>query len=278
MQYAGMKTATSRITPIVILTLCVSIGYADILFQDDFEGKNALGRRIIDETKWMVLPSWKLSDNEDKHEVLGRKVLDIWGHGAGLSVAEFPEEFDYYADFKTMEGNEDAGGVARFAFHAQEDKGMNPLLFIKANGIYNYYSAEIATEGAKYSPQHIRWGRHFARERIWQVWRVPFVDKQNRKRDVWYRVKFEVRANHHFYAYLGEVGADPNELIFVGAWADNEKRFAHGKIGFSMGGRFKGGWGERAQFDNILVTTPGFLSVAPKGKLPLTWGELKQER
>ncbi len=72
-----MKTSRWRITPLVILTLCVSIGYADILFQDDFEGKNAIGQRIIDETKWMVLPSWKLSDNEDNHEVLGRKVLDI---------------------------------------------------------------------------------------------------------------------------------------------------------------------------------------------------------
>ena len=195
MQYAGMKTATWRITPIVILTLCVSIGYADILFQDDFEGKNARLQRVIDETQWMPLPSWKLSDNEDKHEVLGRKVLDIWGHGAGLSVAEFPEEFDYYADFKTMEGTA-SGSVARFVFHAQEGE-VDPLRLIQANG------------------------------------------------------------------------------IFVGAWTDNEKRFARGRIGFSMGGNIEWGWGERAQFDNILVTTPGFLSVAPRGKLPLTWGELK---
>ena len=275
MQYAGMKTAIRQLTPIVILTLCVSIGYADILFQDDFEGKNALGRRIIDETKWMVLPSWKLSDNEDKHEVLGRKVLDIWGHGAGLSVAEFPEEFDYYADFKTMEGT-GPGSIARFVFHAQEGE-VDPLRLIQANSIYNYYSASITTEGAKYSPQNIRWARHFVRERVRQVWSVPFSDKQNRKREVWYRVKFEVRANHQFYAYLGELGADPNELIFVGTWTDNEKKFARGKIGFSMIGNVNWGWGERAQFDNILVTTPGFLSVDPRGKVPLTWGELKQE-
>ena len=115
------------------------------------------------------------------------------------------------------------------------------------------------------------------RDRVWLVWRVPFADKQSRKRDVWYRVKFEVRANHQFHAYLGEVGADPNELIFAGTWTDHEKKFARGKIGFSMGGNIEWGWGERAQFDNILVTTPGFLSVDPKGKLPLTWGELKQE-
>ena len=275
MQYAGLKACTSQITLIVILTLCTSIGYAEILFQDDFEGRNALRQRVIDETKWMPIPSWKLGDNEDKHEVLGRRVLDIWGHGAGVSVAEFPEEFDYYADFKTMEGTV-SGSVARFVFHAQEGE-LDPLNLIQANGVYNYYSASIATEGAKYSPQHIRWGRHFARKRIWLVWNVPFADKQNRKRDTWYRVKFEVRANHQFHAYLGEVGADPNELIFVGTWTDPEKKFARGKIGFSMGGSIKWGWGERAQFDNILVTTPGFLSVEPKGKLPLTWGGLKRE-
>ena len=255
--------------------LCVNIGYANILFQDDFEGKNALLNRVIDETKWMSIPSWKLSDNEDKHEVLGRKVLDIWGHGAGLSVDEFPEEFDFYADFKTMEGT-GPGSVASFVFHAQEGE-LDPAHLIQANSIYNYYSATIATEGAKYSPQHIGWGIHFARERIWRVWRVPFSDKQNRKRDVWYRVKFEVRANHQFHVYLGEVGADPNELIFVGTWTDYEKKFERGKIGFSMGGNVEWGWGERTQFDNIVVTTPGFLSVAPTGKLPLTWGELKYE-
>lgn len=275
MQYAGMKTAIGQLTLIVILTLCASIGYADILFQDDFDRKNARLRRVIDESKWMVVPSWKLSDNEDKHEVLGRKVLDIWGHGAGVSVAEFPEEFDFYADFKTMEGTV-SGSVARFVFHAQEGE-LDPIRLIQANGIYNFYSASIATEGAKYSPQHIRWGRHFARERVWRVWNVPFADKQNRKRDVWYRVKFEVRANHQFHAYLGEVGAAPNELTFVGTWTDHQKRFARGKIGFSLGGSIRWGWGERAQFDNILVTTPGFLSVASRGKLPLIWGELKQE-
>lgn len=275
MQYAGVNACTWQITLIVILMLCVSIGYADILFQDDFEGRNALRQRVIDETKWMPIPSWKLSDNADKHAVLGKKVLDIWGHGAGLSVAEFPEEFDYYADFKTMEGT-GPGSVARFVFHAQEDR-VDPLNLIQANSVYNYYSASIATEGAKYSPQHIRWARHFVRERFRRVQRVPFADKQNRERDVWYRVKFEVRANHQFHAYLGEVGAAPNELIFVGTWTDDEKRFARGKIGFSMIGSVKGGWGERAQFDNIVVTTPGFLAVAPKGKLPLTWGELKRE-
>ena len=256
-----MKACAWQIRNVATLMFVALIGIAssadvsaEILFQDDFEGKNAIGRRGIDGTKWMPLPSWKLSDNADKHEVLGRKVLDIWGHGAGLSVDDFPEEFDYYADFKTMEGT-GPGSVARFVFHAQEGE-VDPLHLIQANSIYNHYSASIATEGAQYSPQSIRWARHFVRERFRQVRRVPFADKQNRKRDVWYRVKFEVRANHRFYAYLGEVGAASNELIFVGTWTDVEKRFAGGKIGFSMIGRVKGGWGERAQFDNICGDDP----------------------
>ena len=283
MQHARMRTCACQMRSVAVLMFVALVGIvpssdvsAEILFQDNFEGKNAIGRRVIDETKWISLPSWKLSNNEDKHEILGRKVLDIWGHDAGLSVAEFPEDFDYYADFKTMEGT-GPGSVARFVFHAREDEEKGGPLRPQANSIYNYYSASIATEGAKYSPQHIRWGHHFARERVRQVWSVPFAEGQNRKRDVWYRVKFEVRANHQFYAYLGEVGADPNELIFVGAWTDDEKRFAHGKIGFSMLGSIEWGWGERAQFDNIVVTTPGFLSVAPRGKLPVTWAELKQK-
>ena len=244
-----------------------------ILFQDDFEGKNALRQRGIDETKWMVIPSWKLSNNEDGHQVLGKKVLDIWGHGAGVSTGDFPEEYDYYADFKTMEGT-GPGSVARFVFHAQEGE-VDPLNLIQANSIYDYYSASITTEGAKYSPQNIRWARHFVRERVRRVWSVPFADKQNRKREVWYRAKFEVRANHQFHAYLGKVGAAPEEMVFVGTWTDGEKRFTRGKIGFSMIGNVKGGWGERAQFDNIVVTTPSFLAVEPSRKLTTTWGKLK---
>lgn len=82
--------------------------------------------------------------------------------------------------------------------------------------------------------------------------------------------------NHKFYAYLGEVDADPDEMVFVGAWTDDEKRFAQGKIGFSMTGNVEWGRGTRAQFDNVMVTTPNFYAVEPKGKLSLTWGKLKK--
>ena len=242
-----------------------------ILFQDDFEGKNALRQRVIDETKWIVIPSWKLSNNEDGHQVLGKKVLDIWGHGVGVSTVDFPEEYDYYADFKTMDGS-----YAVFVFHAREDeRGGHPVLFA-FTGIYNYYSAALATEGAKYWPQNIGWARRLARRNGWTVNKVPFADGWNRQPDVWYRIKVEVRSNHKFYAYLGEVGADPEELVFVGAWTDVEKRFAYGKIGFRMTGNVEWGQGTRVQFDNIMVTTPSFFAIEPKDKLTMTWGQLKK--
>lgn len=280
MHHRCTKICFWQVSSVAALVVVILLGIAlprvvsaRVLFEDDFEGKNALRQRVIDETKWLVIPSWKLSNNEDNHKVLGRKVLDIWGHGVGVSVADFPEEYDYYADFKAMDGSE-----AGFAFHVQEDeRGGHPVLFV-FNGIYNYYSASIAMAGARYGSQKIGWSRRLARNNGWIVYPVPFADGRNRQPDVWYRVKIEVRANHKFYAYLGKVGAAPEDMAFVGAWTDQEKRFAHGKIGFSSSaGGVEWGRGARAQFDNILVTTPYFLAVEPSEKLSLTWGELKKK-
>ena len=280
MQYTRTKICAWQMGSIAALILVILVGITlpcdaapKILFQDDFEGQNTLRQRVINETKWMVIPSWKLSNNEDKHKVLGKKVLDIWGHGVGVSVVDFPEEYDYYADFKAMNGSE-----ARFAFHVQEDEhGGHPVLFA-FNGIYNYYSASIAVEGAKYWPQEIGWGRRLARRNGWNVYPIRFADRQDRRPDVWYRVKIEVRTGHKFHAYLGEVGAAPEELVFVGAWTDTKKRFAHGKIGFSMTGDVEWGRGTRAQFDNIVVTTPNFYAVEPKDKTTTTWADMKSQR
>ncbi len=279
MQYTSTKICTWQMRSVALLILVILVGIAlpcdaapKILFQDNFEGKSALRQRVIDETKWMIIPSWKLSNNEDEHKTLGKKVLDIWGHGVGVSVDDFPEEYDYYADFKAMDGSE-----ARFAFHVQEDEhGGHPVLFA-FNGIYNYYSVSIAMKGARYWSQKIGWACKLARNNGWRVFTTPFADRRDRQPDIWYRVKIEVRAGHKFYAYLGEVGAAPEEMVFVGTWTDAKKRFAHGKIGFSMTGDIEWGKGTRSQFDNIVVTTPNFYAVAPKDKLTMTWGELKQK-
>ena len=118
-----MKISTWQIIFIVILTLCVSIGYAEILFHDDFE------RQEIDLANWTPSGSWGLKENDTRHDVLDRRVLDVWG-GVGLTLTDFPEEFDYYADF-----NAKNGGSLGFVFHAKNDK--------------YFYMHEISTAGSK---------------------------------------------------------------------------------------------------------------------------------
>ena len=236
----------------LILVLCVSTGSAEILFYDDFE------RQEIDLTNWIPRVSWSTKDNDTRHDVLGRKVLDIWGGGAGLNLTNFPEEFNYYADF-----NAKNGGSLGFVFHAKNDK--------------YFYMHEISTTGSKHAPQHIGW--HTNRENNWSVEITPFADNRKRRQNVWYRVKFEVRKNYKFKAYLGKVGAKWNSLVFVGEWSDNEKRFEKGKIGFYTRGGNRGAAAHHAQFDNIFVTTPEFniFLVELKDKLAVTWGDLKMQ-
>ncbi|MCY3741035.1 MAG: hypothetical protein OXH00_08440 [Candidatus Poribacteria bacterium] len=234
------------------LALCVSTVSAEILFHDDFE------RQEIDLAQWAPQASWGLKENDTRHDVLDRRVLDVWGGGAGLTLTDFPEEFDYYADF-----NAKNGGSLGFVFHARNDK--------------YFYMHEISTAGSKYSPQHIGW--HINLENNWSVENTPFADEKKRRQNVWYRVKFEVRKNYKFKAYLGKVGAKWNSLVFVGEWSDSEKRYEKGKIGFYARGGNRGAAAHHAQFDNIFVTTPEFniFSVEPKGKLTVTWGNLKTQ-
>ena len=223
---------------------------AEILFHDDFE------RLEIDLNKWTPQVSWGIEDNDTRHDVLGRKVLGVWG-GAGLSVTNLPEEFDYYADF-----NAKNGGSLGFVFHARNNK--------------YFYMHEISTAGSKDAPQHIGW--HINLENNWSVEITPFADERKRRQNVWYRVKFEVRKNHKFKAYLDKVGAKWNGLIFVGEWSDNEKRYEKGKIGFYTRGGNRGAAAHYAQYDNVFVTTPEFniFSIEPRDKLAVTWAKLKK--
>lgn len=234
----------------LILILCVSTVSAEILFQDDFEGGK------IDTTLWAPQGSWEIADNAEGHDVLGKKVLDVWGGGVGLSVDKFPEELDYYADFRTMEG-----GLTGFVFHGQDGN--------------NIYMHQVSTAGSGHTPQHIRWHRRIGGG--WGVDALPFVDKKNRDQNVWYRVKFEVREGHNFKAYIGEVGAENDGLTLVSEWIDGQKSFEKGKIGFRMSGGNRAG--EHAQYDNVVVATPEFdvFPVEPQDKLAMTWGSLKKK-
>ena len=232
-----------------MLILCAGTVSAEILFQDDFESG------AIDADKWDAQGTWIIEDNADNHEVLGEKVLDVWGGGVGLTVDEFPEEFDYYADFKTMDG-----GLTGFVFHGSDGN--------------NIYMHQVSTAGSGHTPQHIRWHRRVNGN--WAAEPGAFVDGVDREQDVWYRAKFEVRAGSSFKAYIGPVGASLADLALVSEWTDSESAHAKGKIGFRMSGGDRAG--EHAQYDNITVVTPDFnlTPVEPRDKLALTWGALKR--
>jgi len=235
-----------RYAMFLILILCVSTVSAEILFQDDFESGK------VDNKNWAPLGTWAIEDSDDEHDVLGKKVLAVQGSEIGLSVDNFPEEFDYYADFRTV-----AAGLTGFVFHAQDGN--------------NVYMHQVSTAGSGHTPQHIRWHRKVGGG--YSVDALPFADKVNRDQNVWYRVKFEVRKNYNFKAYLGDVGVEDDGLTLVSEWTDAQKSFEKGKIGIRMSG------GERAQYDNIVISSAGFdiFSVEPNGKLALTWGNLKRQ-
>lgn len=131
---------------------------------------------------------------------------------------------------------------------------------------------QVSTATSAHTPQHIRWHRRIGGG--WGVEPGAFEDKKNREQDVWYRIKFEVRKNYKFKAYLGDVGAEDKELTLVSEWTDDQKSFEKGKIGFRMSG------GEHAQYDNVVVATPGFdvFNVESKNKLAEMWGNIKRLR
>ena len=230
----------------LLLILCAATVSAEILFHDDFEGEN------IDDTKWVPKNTWVLEDNADGHDALGNNVLFVPGGDVGLTVDEFPEEYDYYADFKAVQN-----GLTGFVFHGQDEN--------------NIYMHQVSTAASGHTPQHIRWHRRV--NGGWAAEPGAFEDGIDREQGVWYRAKFEVRSGSNFKAYIGPVGGIGAELSFVSEWTDSQKAFSMGKIGFRMSGA------EHAQYDNIFVVTPGgeATPVEPKGKIAVTWGNLKRK-
>ncbi len=228
------------------MILCVGTVSAEILFHDDFESGN------IDELKWAPQGTWAIEDNTDGHDVLGNSVLFVPGGEVGLSVGEFPEEYDYYADFKAMQN-----GLTGFVFHGTDGN--------------NIYMHQVSTDGSGHTPQHIRWHRRV--NGGWAAEPGAFEDGVDREANVWYRAKFEVRKGSNFKAYIGPVGGDVDDLSFVSEWTDSQGAFSSGKIGFRMSGA------EHAQYDNIFVVTPGGTAtpVEPQDKIAVTWGNLKRK-
>ena len=98
----------------------------------------------------------------------------------------------------------------------------------------------------------------------------PFEKAPEPESDVWYRIKFIVEGKK-FTCLMAELGEELNETDhLVGVWENNAFADRIGSIGFA---------GERAQFDNALVTTIGYVEpVSPGGRLLTVWGKIKSGR
>ena len=237
-----MKRLGTSAMVLVTLTLVVGMTSAQVLFEDDFEAGD------LDKGKWVGAGSWKIVDNDEGVPVLGESVLDILGGEEGLGVDDFPEDYDYYANFRSM------NGLTGFIFHGQDTS--------------NIYMHQISVTGSAHTPNNTRWHRKVGG--AYAAEPEPFQDGANRDPEVWYRAKFEVRGID-FKLYVGDVDAEPHELVLVGEWTDSQEAFNSGKIGFRMSGS------EYAQYDNVLVTTANYdFAVDPNGKLAVTWAETKQ--
>jgi len=234
---------------LAISMFVVGGAFADVLFSDDFEDGS------VDASKWDAPDSWQVIDNADGIAVLGESVLDCLGGEEVLTVMEFPEEYDYYANLKSVES-----GVVGFLFQALDTA--------------NLYMHQVSVTGSGWTPNHIRWHSKIAGGYALADPLFPFEDGVDRQPGVWYRVRFEVRGAS-FSAYLGDAGAGMNDLAFVGEWTHADESFTSGKIGIRMSGT------EHAMYDNIIVVTPGAnpdggAAVDYHGKIAQTWGSLKK--
>jgi len=239
-----MKALSIFLLTLGFLILLTANSFSDVIFEDDFEtGK-------LDKDKWVGAASWKIVDNVEGEPVLGDYVLDVLGGEEGLGVQEFPEDYDYYADFRSM------NGLSGFIFHGQDAS--------------NIYMHQISVTDSAYTPNNTRWHRKVAG--TYTAEPEPFQNNVKKEQLVWYRTKFEVRG-YHFKMYLGDVDAEPKDLTLVGEWTDSAKSFKQGKIGFRMSGT------EYAQYDNVAVTTPSYnFAVDYSDKLALAWGEVKIQK
>lgn len=242
-----MKFIKTSMFLMVISVFLVCSAYSDVLFSDNFETGS------IDAGKWDAAAAWAVIDNADGVGVLGNYVLDCLGGEEALSVATFPEDYDLYANFNSV------NGLAGVILQAQDTS--------------NLYMNQISVTDSAWTPNNIRW--HTKIGGNYAAFPEPFIDEVERVMGVWYRVKFEVRGAH-LMAYLGEANASMNDLSLVADWTPEDEPFTSGKIGIRMSGT------EHAMFDNIMVVTPGTdpdggaTAVDLHGKITQTWGALKK--
>ena len=179
--------------------------------------KTILRVEKIDEAKWTPQASWVIENNDDKHDALGKKCWTFGGGDVGLSADDFPEELDYYADFKTMEG-----GLTGFVFHGSDGN--------------NIYMHQVSTTGSGHTPQHIRWHR-----RVGGAWvgGTRSICRQRKSGSEWSGIVSSLRCERttnlrHTSAMSAWEDAD---LALVSEWTDSAKAFEKGKIGYRMSRR-----------------------------------------
>jgi len=170
-------------------------------------------------------------------------VLDVTkgagGHLIGYTVRNDFTDFEFSADFK-MSG----GACSSFVLRAQSDT--------------DYYMVQFCQPNDNTVWWHTFTGGNYVVEQIQiESGLIP-------EPEVWYSVKFVVEGEK-FTLYVGERG---EELELANSWENNS--YGEGGVGF---------WtccDEHTQYDNVLVTTIGYVqSVSPEGNLSTTWGSMK---
>jgi len=225
--------------------LLVSMGHAEILFQDDFESAD------IDTDKWEVIVPAAVNQHDGVLELTG-------GEFCLLSVPEFDDfvlEMEYIPVFH-------CGGWC-----------------LRAQDANNSYMVNLPTmeEVAANTPNHTRW--HVRKDNAWALTPADISDLTDASVAPFelhdggensYLVVIEAKGNT-FNFYLQDEG----ELVLVSTFEDDT--FKSGKIGFRMSGTAGAAGAEQSQFDNLVVRTDLSEAVSAQDKLASLWGSLKSE-
>lgn len=168
-------------------------------------------------------------------------VLDAAGGEAGYTVKNNFTDFEFSADFKIV------SAYNGFVMRAQDQD--------------NLYMHQVGV-----GDNTIWW--HSKVGGAWAPEKKPIESGLIPKADVWYRMKFIVEGNQ-FKCLMAERGKELDEKKhLVGTWKHD--KFKNGGIGFRESGA------EHSQYDNVLVTTIGYVqAVSPNGHLSITWGNIK---
>lgn len=145
---------------------------------------------------------------------------------------------------------------------------LNAGFLMRVQDRSNWYLHCIGVGKAKDREKTIKWhakvGGAYTPERV--PFESPFLEPT--KADEWYRIKFIVEGDK-FTCLMAKRGEKLDEKKhLVGTWENDA--FDSGAIGFRESGS------EHAQYDNVLVTTIGYVeAVSPEGHLSTTWGKIK---